>query len=168
MGLVDAVGYAYAGTLNEQVADAVALASLSLVNGQETTLVVGTVPDDFVQLALSKNMLYGAYHNVISAAGTSAVWNGVIAPAAADAGSGTPAMVVKGSAARAMNPNNLAFAPTSLFFYEAGAKKSKLSADEAVKRLVAASGEEGKEALFAEIVKNVKNIHVVSSAKDIV
>lgn len=166
IGLVDAIGYAYVGTLNEQVADAAALASLSLVSGKETTLVVGSVPDEFTQHALSKGQLYGAYHNVISVSGTSAVWNGVIAPAG-DSASSTPAVVVNGSAARSTNPNNLAFAPTNLFFYEAGAKKSKLSAADAVKRLVAASGEESKEALFAEIVGNAKSIFVVGSAKDI-
>ena len=109
------------------------LASLSLVKGNETALVVGA-PEEFNQFALSQNILYGAYHNVISTAGTSAVWKGVVAPVSGDSGSDTPLVVVKGNAARAVNPNNLAFAPASLFFYEAGAKKTKLSEADAVKR----------------------------------
>lgn len=168
MGLVDAIGYGYCGTLNEQVTDAVAIASLSMVNGKDTAIVIGA-PDEFVQFAMSKNLLYGAYHNVLSTTGTSAVWNGAVAPVAGgESGSDTPSIVVNGSAARALNPNNLAFAPSSLFFYEAGSnKKSKLSPAEAVQRLIAATGEEGKEALFAELVKNAKNIAVVGSTKDL-
>jgi len=166
MGLVDAIGSAYAGTLNEQVANAAAVASVSMVKGKDTGVVIGA-PEEFTQFALSKNILYGAYHNVISVAGTSAVWGGVVAPVAGESGSDAPSVVVKGSAARYLNPNNLAFAPSSLFFYEAGAKKSKLSAADAVKRLIAATGEEGKEALFAEIVKNANNISIVGSTKDL-
>lgn len=165
LGLVDAIGYAYAGTLNEQVSDAVAIASLSLVKGKNTSLVINA-PEEFTQFAISQNILYGAYHNVISAAGTSAVWNGAVTTAA-DSGSDVPSVVVKGSAARAIHPNNLAFAPSSLFFYEAGSKLSKISPADAVKRLVTATGEEGKEALFAEIAKNAKNIAVVGSTKDL-
>lgn len=130
---MDAIGHAYAGTLNEQVPEAAVLSSLSLVKGNETSLVVGA-PEEFNQFALSQNILYGAYHNVISTTGTSAVWNGVIAPVSGESSSDTPSIVVKGSAARAVNPNNLAFAPSSLFFYEAGAKKTKLSEADAVKR----------------------------------
>ena len=133
MGIVDAVGSAYCGTFNEKFSDAVALSSLSLVKNGETALVVGA-PDEFTQSTIAKKTIYGAYHNVISTAGTSAVWNGAIVPSTDGSGSNSPAVVVKGSSVRVLNPNNLAFAPSSLFFYEAGAKKSKLSTADAVKR----------------------------------
>ena len=34
-------------------------------------------------------------------------------------------------------------------------------------RFIEATGEEGKEAVFAEVLKNVKDIHVVSAPKHI-
>jgi hypothetical protein len=131
-GIVEALGYAYSGALNDSNASAVALPSLSVVRNRDTAVVVGA-NDEFVQAALSKNILYGAYHNVISSVGTSAVWGGVIAPYSADTSS-TPSVIVKGLAARSTSPANLAFAPSTLFFYEKGASKSKISIEDAVKK----------------------------------
>lgn len=166
LGIVDAIGNAYCGTLNEKVPSAAALASLTMVKGKDTGIVIGA-PDEFIQFALSKNILYGAYHNVLSATGTSAVWNGAVAPAGGTSGSDIPSVVVKGSAIRVVNPNNLAFSPSSLFFYEAGAKKSTISPADAVKRLIATSGEDSKVDVFTEIAKNAKNIAIVGSTNDL-
>ena len=131
-GVVEALGYAYSGALNDSNPTAVALPCLSVVRNRDTAVVVGA-NDEFVQAALSKNILYGAYHNIISTVGTSAVWGGVVAPYTADSSS-TPSVVVKGLAARSTSPANLAFAPSTFFFYEKGTAKSKISVEDAVKK----------------------------------
>lgn len=164
-GMIEALGHAFSGTFNEQVATAAALPSLSLLKSSETALVIGA-DDEFVGKALEKDAIYGAYHNVVSTTGTSAVWNGVIGPLG-KTDPKVPSVVVNGKTARALNPNNLAHAPSHFFFVEKGASKAKLTPEEAVKRLVAASGEEGKAAVFEQVLKGAKTISVVGSHADV-
>lgn len=132
-GLVDALGYAYAGTFNDINSTAVAFPSLSVSKNNQIAIIVGA-PDEFTQAAISQNIIYGAYHNVISEIGTSAVWAGAISPFTANTESNTPSVVVKGLTARSLHPNNLAFSPSTFVFYEKNAKKSTITVDEAVKR----------------------------------
>jgi hypothetical protein len=83
---------------------------------------------------VAKGILYGAYDNVLSTVGVSAMWSGVIgAPGAATM---VPTVVVDGKGATSIDPENLACPANSIVFFEAGAASKKLSEEEAVQRSV--------------------------------
>ena len=155
--LVEAVGLASTVVINALNKDALALASATLVKGSNTVVVVGA-DDSVVDAALNSSLVYGAYHNVVTASGVSALWNGVIsAPTAAKAtGKFVPPIVTSGGkAAVALAPDNLANAPKAFVFFEKGKGKAAISEEEAVKRLVAATDDSKLEVAKA-LVKGVK------------
>lgn len=163
--MVDAVGHASSVLINVQNANALALPSVALVKGDKTVLVIGA-DDSVVDTAIASSLVYGAYHNVLSASGVSAMWNGVIsAPAAKNASRLVPPMVVSGGkAAVSVSPNNLAGPVQTMVFYEKGKGKTALSEEEAVKRLVAVT-DDSKAELAKNLVKGVK-CFVASSMVD--
>jgi hypothetical protein len=87
-----------------------------------------------IDAASAKNVLYGAYDNVISTVGVSAMWGGVIH--GAGGGDVVPTVVVQGKSATPLSPDNLAFPAKHIVFYEKGAKSKSLTEEEAVQRCV--------------------------------
>lgn len=135
---IDGVGQAGCTLINAEQVDGVAIASTSLVNPATgaTTIVIGA-DDSLIQEALGKKVLYGAYHNVLTKRGVSAVWNGVItnaADAAASTSNGVPQMVINGKTVTTLEPNNMSNRATRIVFFKKGAAKATISADDAAKR----------------------------------
>ena len=131
-GLVDAITHAAVVLVNAQYKNAIALPSVSITSGSETAVVIGA-DDSVVEAAMAKNVLHGAYGNVVSAEGVSALWNGVIGAPAKSLGN-VPTVVVGGKAAVALAPLNLAFPAKRIVFYEKGGKSSSISEEEAIKK----------------------------------
>jgi hypothetical protein len=138
-----------------------------LVKGGNTVVVVGA-EDSIVDAAVSSSALYGAYHNLVSSAGVSALWNGVVStPASAKVtGRFVPPMVTNGGkAAVVLAPNNLANAAKAIAFFEKGKGKAAISEEEAVKRIVAVT-DDSKTELAKNLVKGIK-CYVVGSMSDV-
>ena len=87
-----------------------------------------------IDAAVAKGVLYGAYDNVLSTVGVSAMWSGVIS--ANGKVSTVPTVVVDGNSATSTDPENLACPASHIVFYEAGAATKKLTEEEAVQRYV--------------------------------
>lgn len=164
-GLVQAVGLASCVLINERRADSLAIPCLTVTKGSETVVIVGA-DDAAVESSLAAGTLYGAYHNVIvPGVGVSALWGGVIGPAAATTiASSVPSVVVGSKKAVSVNPNNLCAPLTHLVFVEKGVKKSNLSEAEATSKLLALV-DESKAGVAGAVVKGIK-ISVVGDAKD--
>lgn len=160
--MVDAIGHANTVLVNEEHDHALALPSLALSKEGVTTLVVNA-PDSLLALASADanlGNLYGAYHNILTAEGVSAVWNGFIGKAASKARElneirGLPTVVVNGNAALSVEPNNLAHFPAHIVFYEKGATKGPISEADAIKKLVELTSE-SKTELITRLVKGKK------------
>ncbi len=105
---------------------------------------IGNVPESVVHHAHQKGALYGAYYNNISAKGMSATFNGVVVPEAQIPAQSVangflhtasyPTIVSQGYGAIAYPPDNFVSSPKTFLFYEAGAVKSKITEEDAVKR----------------------------------
>lgn len=122
--------------MNEQQTDSIALACTSVVNKDgKTTIIIGG-EDNIAEAALSKGMLYGAYHNVLSKNGVSALWNGLISKSSTSTDINTPVVVVGGKSAIANSPNNISNPVNTIIFYDYGSTNSKLSEEKAIERLV--------------------------------
>ena len=130
-GLVAALGQASGVLINTMRTDCIAVPSVSITNGKETRVIVGA-DDSVIDAAVAKNILFGAYDNVLSTVGVAPMWNGVISVAGKMGP--VPTVVVDGMAAVSVDPNNLAFPATSIVFFEAGAKKGTLTEEEAIAR----------------------------------
>lgn len=126
-----AVGEAANVMLNATYKDAIAIHSVSIVNGKDTTVIING-DDSVIAEAVSKEVLYGAYNNLLSLKGVSALWNGVISSTGTN--KAIPNIMVDKESAVVLEPNNLAFPATHIIFYEKGAKSGALSEEEAVKR----------------------------------
>jgi hypothetical protein len=169
-GLIDAVGHAASVLSNTQHPSAVTLPCTVLAKGKETAVILGG-GDDVLDAAAQAGTLYGAYHNTLSPEGVSAVWGGYVSSNAAAASvsqlgsTSTPVVVVGGKAAVANYPNNLAHPAKHVVFYEKGAAKSKLSADEALKRVVALSEESKTDAIKAILQNTV--VSIIGSPADV-
>lgn len=160
-GLVDAIAHAACVLVNSQYSGVIALSSLSVTNGKDTAVIVGA-DDSVVEAAGAKT--YGAYGNVLSADGVSALFNGVIgAPKSTGA---IPSIVVGGKSAVALEPVNLTFPAKKIVFFEKGGKSGSISEEEAVKKIVALT-DDSKAAVAAAIVKGAK-LSVLGSASDAV
>jgi len=160
--MVEALTEAACGVLNEQQADSVAVPSCALTNG---TLVINA--DDSVTTgAHGAGSLYGAYGNIITPDGVTAMWDGVVGPVPAKAAAhgAAPFVVNGGNTAISLQPDNMSNKPTKIVFFEAGAGKKALSEDEAVERLVDLS-DEGKTDAIRSLLKGVK-CSTAGSAKD--
>jgi len=165
--LVDAVALAAVGTLNVQHAECLAIPSCAMVKDGKSTLVVNA-DDSIVSAAQANGSLYGAYANTLCPTGMSAMFNGCVGavPAQASIKKFAAAHVVNGGlTAVSLQPDNMAALPQSIVFFEAGAAKKALSAEEAVSRLVDLT-DESKKAAIEAFVKGAK-CSVAGSAKDL-
>lgn len=131
-GAIHALGHA-ATVLGNVDFDAIALPSLSTVKGSMSTVIVNA-PDGLVSAAHAAKSLHGAYHNVCSEKGVSAMWNGLIANAPATYEGEVPLVVSDKQSVIPVPPVNFAFPAKTFVFYEQGAGKATLSEAEAVKR----------------------------------
>jgi hypothetical protein len=114
-------------------ADAIALSSVTVSNGKETTVVIGG-DDSVVEAAASKG-LYGAYHNILTKAGVAALWNGFVgSSSSAKAYGALPAIIAGGKTASALTPVNMVFPATKIVFFDKDARGSSISEEDAVKR----------------------------------
>ena len=163
-GLVDAVGHAATVLINNQQAESLAIPSASFTKDKSTCVVVGA-DEDVVSALYANKSLYGAYHNILTSVGVSAIWNGFIGTATAADADSVPSVFVGGKSAISLSPYNAVFPATHIAFYEKGQKTSSLSEDEAVKRIVALT-EESKSDLIKSLLKGVK-LSVVGSAADV-
>lgn len=170
-GIIEGMGHATTVLVNEQHASAVALRSTVLASGKKTVVVLDNGLDDDVLVAAAKQgVLFGAYHNILTPTGVSPIWNGYIGEASSAtptqlATSLVPVVAVNGKAAVALNVNNLAHPAKHFVFYEKGATKSKLSTEEAVKRILA-SVEETKLDAVKAIVEGAE-VSVIGSVDDL-
>lgn len=130
-GLVAALGQASGVLINTMRSDCIAIPSVSITHGKDTRVIVNG-DDSVIDAAIAKNVLFGAYDNVLSTVGVAPMWNGVISVAGKM--SPIPTVVVDDVAAVSVEPNNLAFPATSIVFFEAGATSKTLTEDEAVAR----------------------------------
>lgn len=156
-GVIEAVGQAAGVLIGQEQAAGVVVPSTSVFNGKNTVVIVGA-DDNVVKSAVDKKVLYGAYHNYLSTAGVSALWNGAIVNAAAD----STGIVANGAAINIADPQNLANPAKQFIFFEKDAASASLSEEEAVKRIVSLT-DESKAPLIAELVKGAK-ISVAGSA----
>jgi len=157
--IVEGISHSATVVLNEQNSNKLALPSVCLAKGKDTILVVGA-PDELATAADKKNVLYGAYSNLVSNQGVSALFNGVIADSS---GSGTavsdrdiPSIVSsEGKTIRPIIPNNMAYPPSHIIFFEKGAKLSSLSEENASAKIVALTDEKKKD-IAASLISGVK------------
>ena len=164
-GLVDAVGHAATVLVNQQQAHAVALPCTSLAKGKDTAVVINA-DDSVLDAIATSGLLFGAYHNILTTEGVSAIWNGYVgAVAGATAESSTPLVAVDGKAALVIQPNNLAFPAKHIVFYEKGAAKATLTSADAAAKLLALTDESKADAIKA-ILDGAK-VTVIGSASDI-
>ncbi len=127
--ILEAYGMAGAAMINSESNTSLALPCLTLLKDNKTTVVVGDVSDVLVSKAASSGALYGAYYNVLSTEGVSAMFNGAIGSAEGVAGtSELPLVVCKAQAALPIFPADSAPSISTIVFV--GSDK-KLSADEA-------------------------------------
>lgn len=136
-GVLEAYGMAAGAMINAESRHSLAVPSMTVVKDGKTTVVIGDVPDSVVAGALSSGILYGAYWNVLTEFGVSAMFNGAIgSPDAASAAvvegfAGTvpiPTVVSNKNAAVAIRPDNFAPAIDTIVFV---GSEAKLSAEEA-------------------------------------
>jgi hypothetical protein len=165
--LVEGISHSATVVLNEQNSNMLALPSVCLAKGKNTILVVGA-PDELAVAADKKNVLYGAYSNLISNLGVTALFNGLITDDANSSGSDRdiPNVVSEGKTIRSIIPNNMAFPPSHIIFFEKGAKMANISEGDANAKIVALTDEKKKD-IAASIISGVK-LSVAGSVEEIV
>lgn len=131
--VVDAMGHAACVYLNENNQMSVALPCLSLYRGNETIIVFG-VSDGALSNLKGKAVVHGAYHNILSKDGVSAMWNGYIGAASSSGSSSVPSVVVDGLKVVGVTPYNLIHPAKRFVFIEKGAGAKDLSEADAVDR----------------------------------
>lgn len=164
-GLIAGLGHAATVLVNEQHSDVLAVPSTSVIKGKDTILVIGESHEIMEVAMSSKSTLFGAYQNILSADGISAMWNGYIGASDKSKVTSVPQVSVGGNAAVMVDPINLASFPKQVIIFESGAKKGNLSVDEAVKRIVNLTDEGKAEAAMA-LLKKVE-IKIVGSVADL-
>jgi hypothetical protein len=166
--LIEAIGVAGCTVINAEFKNVVALPSLCLTRsgGSKSTLVIGA-DDDVADALRAAGNLHGAYHNVISPLGVSAMWNGVIGSTqSSNAGSDVlPAIEVAGKCASVVNPDNMAHPVDHVVFFQKGSAKSTIASEEAVKRILDICDASKEEAVKA-FLSGVK-VEVVGSADEL-
>lgn len=162
-GLIAAIGHASTVLVNELQSGSLALPSASFTIGKNSCVVVNA-DDSILDALVSNKTLYGAYNNILTSAGVSAAWNGVIGGSVASSTS-TPAIISGNKTIAALTPDNLAAPATHIVFYEKGAKKATLTEEEALKKIVAVTGE-SKSSLAASLIKGAKLL-MIGSASDL-
>lgn len=136
-GVLEAYGIAAAAMINSESKHSLAIPCLTVQKEGKTVVIVGENLDAVAAKAFAKGSLYGAYWNVLTEFGVSAIFNGLVGSADGVAGttvvegfagcSPIPVVVSKGSAALAVSPDNFCGAIDKIVFI--GDKT--LSADEA-------------------------------------
>jgi hypothetical protein len=163
-GMIDAIGHAATVLANEQHPAAVALPCTSVAKGRDTAVIINA-DDSVVAAAAEAGLLFGAYHNIISTVGVSPLWNGYVGSATTPNTAAVPQVAINGHAAIAIQPNNLAYPAKHIVFYEKGANKGTLSAEDATKKIMEITGETKLEAVTA-ILQGAK-VSVIGSAGDV-
>lgn len=125
-GILEAYGMAGAAMINAESRSSLAVPCLTLTKDGKTTVVVGDVSDDVVNKAAASGTLYGAYWNVLTEFGVSAMFNGVIRTAEGAVGgsvvhgfAGTPPVpivVANAKAAVPLQPNNFSHVVDTIVF----------------------------------------------------
>jgi len=148
--MIEVIGHANTVLVNQQQPSSVALASTVLVKGADTVVILNA-NDDIVEAAATAGLLYGAYHNILTPDGVTAMWNGYLGSSKmlTATSSKTPVVSVNDKVTITLEPNNVVFPPKHIIFYDKGASKSKLSIDEALKRVIDLTDESKEEAIKA-------------------
>lgn len=150
-GIIEAYAIGAAAMINSESSSSLALPSLAVTKNGKTTLVVGDIDDELVRTAYSSGTLYGAYCNVLTETGVSAVFNGCIMPADKVSAPQTsaairwspalPSVVSEGYTTATLNPDNFVPSPSTVVFV--GQEKS-LTKDQAAAKLVELCADETK------------------------
>jgi hypothetical protein len=163
--MVHAMTIAASGVITSLNVDAVAVPSCSMNNG---TLVINA-DQSVVDTAISNGTLYGAYGNIITKEGVSAMWDGAITGVSSSTKVnkfGATHIVNDGTTAIMLQPDNMINKPNKVIFYEAGTKNSSLNETDAVAKLAEITyASDAKTELIKEILKGVK-CSVAGNAKD--
>jgi len=148
--MIEVIGHANTVLVNQQQSLSVALPSTVLVKGADTAVILNT-NDDIVEAAAAAGLLYGAYHNILTPDGVTAMWNGYLGSSKklTATSSKTPVVSVNDKVTINLEPNNVVFSPKHIIFYDKGASKGKLSIDEAVKRVIDITDDSKEEAIKA-------------------
>ena len=162
-GMIAALTHAATVVINEQQHLQLALPSAAFTKDKSTCVVVNA-DDSIVDALYANKSLYGAYANVLTADGVSACWNGIIGAATAST-TAVPAVVVGGKSSIPIIPDNLAYPATAVVFYEKGGSKKSITEDEALKKIVAITGE-SKAEFAAKLIKGLK-LFTAGSASDV-
>lgn len=169
-GLIEAIGHAASVISNTPESNGVVLPSTVVTKAGQSVVVLGLGKEDNV---LQGKTVYGAYYNHLSTTGISAVFNGAIVAAPADAkvahAGTTPLVVVKDKATATIAPDNKTF-PASTFVIvdtaNALAGKKTLTSEEAVAYVAKTYGLDQKEAALTALFANT-TVQVVSKAADV-
>jgi hypothetical protein len=164
--------------INQEDEPIIALPSLSFVKNGETIVIIDA-PDSVVAAVEKLNgaSIYGAYNNVLSTTGVSALWNGYIRQSIENIsfpnankfvfnGATVPLVKNNGNAVVSVAPDNLILPATNVIFFDKQAKSGSVSQEEAVKRIVTLS-ETKKEKIAESILKNVNKVSVISDASQL-
>ena len=131
--VIDAIGHAASVYLNESNQMSVALPCLSLYKGNETIIVFG-ISDAGLSNLKGKAVVHGAYHNILSKDGVSAMWSGYIGAASSSGSSSVPSVVVDGLKVVDVTPFNLIHPAKRFIFIEKGVGAKDISEADAVDR----------------------------------
>jgi hypothetical protein len=176
--LIEAFGIATSVMINQEDEPIIALPSLSFVKNGETIVIIDA-PDSVVAAVEKLNgaSIYGAYNNVLSTTGVSALWNGYIRQSIENIsfpntnkfvfnGATVPLVKNNGNAVVSVAPDNLILPATNVIFFDKQAKSGSVSQEDAVKRIATLS-ETKKEKVAESILKNVNKVSVISDASQL-
>ena len=178
--LIEAIGHACAEVINVQHKSWLSLPSCCIIKGSSkdsSTLLVVGADDSVLEAAIaSKLPIYGAYQNLVSANGVSAMFAGIISPYSSSSSPSTPSssasfssrnplVIAGGQSAISLNPDNMVHSAKTIVFYEKGAKKANLTSEQATERLFKLAGSDSKADLIKEILNGTKSVLVGSAAE---
>lgn len=168
--MIDAIGHAANVVMTEQSEDGIAVSSASIVSKNGNTILIVGADDSVVEAALKTGVLNGAYNNLITNYGISALWGGVISGVPSEPPSthrlSAPHVVNGSTTAVHLQPDNMVAPAAAVVFYEKGAAKKALTTEQAVAKLVELTDESKTEVIKA-ILKGAK-CSIVGSAADAV
>jgi hypothetical protein len=127
--------------VNDTIPTSLAIASIALNDGKNTVVIVGA-DDAVLKILAGKPIVYGAYHNILSSSGVSAMWNGYITEASVTVpvtdssllSTPLPSVVVNGMKAVTTPPFNLVHPAKHIVFYEKDSKKGVVTEADAVSK----------------------------------
>ena len=158
-----AVSHAASVLVNENTkSNFIALQSAVLSKGETTVVVVGE-HESLLDSALSKNLLYSGYHNLIGTEGVSAFWNGSISNTLISSSNIiNPITNVNGKFISNLNPNNMTFKATHLAFINN--TNEIINEENAINRLIKLTDEK-KIDVIKSIVTGTK-LHSIKTATE--